>query len=469
MLERIDQDGYTNDDNAFLTEEIVATAFHCNEISITSEINIPSTYEQAVSDPEYGILWQKAIDEELSSLVMNNTWREEIPPLGVNLVSTKWVFTVKYKLDGTFDRFKARLVARGFTQQYGVDYTETFAPTVQMATMRAFLSIVAAENLECWQFDIKNAFTESEMKEVVYLKPPQGVKVTKGKSLRVLRSLYGLKQSARDWNLLLRSQLLRWGFKQSLADPCLFTHGAKGISALVYVDDIAVSAKSSVELEWFNEVLSSRFNTKNLGEIKKILGMRITRDRSRHTIFVDQEQYLDKILCKFGFPQPTHKAQKIPLDGYDSLRPAGETDTRVSSSEYSTIIGSVMFAMIYTRPDIAFALGRLSQFMKDPADYHMAALKKLLRYLRSTVTYRLKFGPNGDAALVVYSDADWASDKNDRKSITGAVGILCGGAIFWLSRKQKSVATSTAEAEYTAMAITAKQGQWIAQVIRDMG
>ncbi|KAI0993606.1 hypothetical protein K3495_g14578, partial [Podosphaera aphanis] len=434
-----------------------------------SDIPIPVTYNQAVNDPKHGSLWQKAIDEEIQSLLANHTWREEVAPNGINTVGTKWVFSVKYKADGTFERFKARLVARGFTQQYGVDYTETFAPTVQMATMRAFLSIVAAENLECWQFDIKNAFTESEIKETVYLKPPQGIKVTKGKSLRVLRSLYGLKQSARDWNLLLRSHIKKWGFVQSSADPCLFTHRQKSLIALVYVDDIAVAGKCLPSLQWFSDTLSSRFNTKNLGEIQKILGMRITRNRNESTIFIDQEHYLDKILRKFGFPKPTHKVQKIPIEGYDSLRPATEGDVRVDPSECSMMIGSVMFAMVYTRPDIAFALGRLSQFMKDLAEHYMAALKKLLRYLRSTIGRRLRFGPGGESSLVVYSDADWASDRNDRKSITGSIGTLYGGAIFWLSRKQKSVATSTAEAEYTAMAVTAKQGQWIAQILRDMG
>ncbi|KAI0995269.1 hypothetical protein K3495_g12913 [Podosphaera aphanis] len=467
MLEKIEADDEINESNAFLTEELVSTAFLSSKVD--SDIPIPVTYDQAVNDPKYGSLWQNAIDEEIQSLLANYTWREEVAPNGINTVGTKWVFSVKYKADGTFERLKARLVARGFTQQYGVDYTETFAPTVQMATMRAFLSIVAAENLECWQFDIKNAFTESEIKETVYLKPPQGIKVTKGKSLRVLRSLYGLKQSARDWNLLLRSHIMKWGFVQSSADPCLFTNKRKSLIALVYVDDIAVAGKCISSLKWFSETLSSRFNTKNLGEIQKILGMRITRNRHESTIFIDQEHYLDKILRKFGFPKPTHKVQKIPIEGYDSLRPATEGDVRVDPSEYSMIVGSVMFAMVYTRPDIAFALGRLSQFMKDPAEHHMAALKKLLRYLRSTIGRRLRFGPGGESSLVVYSDADWASDRNDRKSITGSIGILCGGAIFWLSRKQKSVATSTAEAEYTAMAVTAKQGQWIAQVLRDMG
>lgn len=306
-----------------------------------TKIPIPLTYKDAVNDPEYGKLWQIAINDELEGLLSNGTWREEVAPPKTNHIGTKWVFSIKYRPDGTFDRLKARLVARGFSQKFGIDYNETFAPTVQIATLRAFLSIVAAEDLECWQFDMKNAFTESKMKETVYLKPPYGISVTKGSSLRVMRSLYGLKQSARDWNLLLRSEMLKWGFVQSLADP-----------------------------------------SKSLGEIEKILGMRITRDISSRTIFVDQEQYFDKILRKFGFPKPTYKAQKIPLDGYDTLRPASDKDERVDQREYSTIIGSVMFAMVYTRPDIAFALGRLSQFMKDPAVYHMAALKKVTSLLK---------------------------------------------------------------------------------------
>ena len=359
MLEQL-HDRSTIQEDCSLTEDLVSIAFHSIQTPVNSKIPIPTTYEQAIQDPEYGALWKKAIEEELNSLISNGTWKEEVAPSGINLVGTKWVFTVKYNADGTFELFKARLVARGFTQQYGVDYTETFAPTVQMATMRAFLSIVAAEDLHCWQFDIKNTFTESIMKEVVYLRPPKGVKVTKGMSLRVLRSLYGLKQSARDWNKLLQSEMVKWGFIQSLADPCLFTHKSRGLIGLVYVDDIAIAGKSTANLNWFNKTLSNRFNTKNLGGILKILGMRITRNRQTRTLFIDQEQYLEKILRKFGFPNPTHKTQRIHMDGYDSLRPATETDVRVDPKEYAMIIGSIMFAMVYTQPYIAFTLGRLS-------------------------------------------------------------------------------------------------------------
>ena len=153
---------------------------------------------------------------------------------------------------------------------------------------------------------------------------------------------------------------------------------------LVYVDEIAIASNSKKEIAWLYETVNKCLNTKNLGEILKTLGMRITRNRQTRTLFNEQEHYLEKILRKFGFPNPTHKTQRIPIDGYDSLRPATETDVRVDPKEYAMIIGSIMFAMVYTRPDIAFTLGRLSQFMKDPAERHMGALKKLLRYLRST-------------------------------------------------------------------------------------
>lgn len=437
--------------------------------AIALNIPIPRSYKQAVNDPVYGQIWAGAIEEEINSLLKNHTWEETVAPPGTNIVDTKWVFTVKLNPDGAVERFKARLVGRGFTQQYGVDYTETFAPTVQMATLRAFLSIVAAEDLECHHYDIKNAFTESELKEDIYMAPPLGVTVKKGKVLKILRSLYGLKQSARDWNLLLKSMMLEWGFRQSLADPCLFVHKTMEVMVLVFVDDIAAAARENAHLTWFYEKLSSRFTAKDLGEIEKFLGMRITRDRRSRNLCLDQEQYLDKVLTTFGITNPKHKYVSTPMDGMDAIRPATEDDERVDSNEYSSIIGSLMYAMIYTRPDIAYALGRLSQFMRDPAKHHMRALRRVMRYLRFTIDYRLCFGPYGQTSLIVYSDADYASDRTDRKSISGAAGILGGAAIFWLSRKQNSVSTSTTESEYISMSVTAKQGQWVAQILRDMG
>ncbi|KHJ31001.1 putative eka-like protein [Erysiphe necator] len=225
---------------------------------------------------------------------------------------------------------------------------------------------------------------------------------------------------------------------------------------LVYVDDIAAAANVTSKLVWFFEALFKRFNAKNLGGIEKILGVRITRDRKNLTIYLDQEQYLSATLDQFGITYAKHISKKIPAADYEKIRPANETDERINVTEYQKGIGKLMFAMILTRPDIAFVIGRLSQYMKDPAMHHGVALKSLMRYLRSTVKQRLRFGPWGahQRQFAVYTDADWATDKTDRKSISG--------------EKQNSIATSSAEAEYISQAMYAKQGQWTAQILRDM-
>jgi hypothetical protein len=433
------------------------------------DIPIPRTYKEAVNDPEYGQSWRDAIQEELASLQVNGTWEEQIPPKGANLVSTKWVFTIKVDADGTIERFKARLVARGFSQVHGEDYMETFAPTVRMDTLRIFLAIVAAENLECYHFDIKNAFTESHLRERIFLSKPDGVAVRDGYALRVLRSLYGLKQSARDWNLLCKDYLVQIGFKQSLADPCLFTCPDRKIMILVYVDDLMAAAPTRTDVLWFGSKLSERFRTKNLGEVKKVLGIRVTRNRKERTLHIDQEQYLETVLNRFGFPQEKHRAKSVPAAGYKKLGPALPTDKRIQVTPYQQGIGSIMYAMVHTRPDIAFALGKLAQALSDPAEHHGEALKEMFRYLRSTVSQKIRYGPGPQGNLVLYSDADWAGQRTDRKSTSGGVAMLYGGPISWGSKVQRSVATSSTESEYIAMSSIAKQSQWIAQILRDMG
>lgn len=391
-------------------------------------------------------------------------------PQGSNLVSTKWVFTIKTK-DNKLERFKARLVARGFSQVLGKDYNETFAPTVRLDTLRMFLALVAKEDLDCSHFDIKNAFTESHLQEKIYLAPPEGVEVKKGHVLHALRSLYGLKQAGRDWNLLLKAELLKMGFTQSLADPCLYMFKEKGLSLLVYVDDIIAAAEDKTHIDWFYEQLSRRFNAKNLGEISKILGVRIIRDRKNRTLTMDQEEYLEAMLTKFGITHSQHNGKKIPIADHTQSRPTSEDDELIDVNEYQQQIGSTIHPMVYTRPDIAYGLGRLSQAMAKPAKHHGIALKNLLRYLRSTITQKLRFGPGGvqedvckeygllPDTVKVYTDADWASDKHDRKSISGGIIMFYGGPISWASKKQNSVATSSAESEYISMAMFTKQGR----------
>jgi hypothetical protein len=432
-------------------------------------VPIPKSYRAAINDPIYGPKWRAAIEEELKALGINGTWREEIPPKGVNLVSTKWVFTVKVKADGTLDRFKARLVARGFSQIYGIDYFETFAPTVRMDTLRIFMAVAAKKDWELTHMDIKNAFTESHLKEQIYLAPPQGVKVKDGYALRVLRSLYGLKQSARDWNHLCRDYLLTIGFKQSLADPCLFTHQERQIRLLVYVDDILCATEKIKDSDWVHSKLSQRFTTKNLGQATKLLGIRITRNRKTREIFLDQEQYLLGVLRKFGMEAVKYRRRGTPMRDYENLMPTQLKEERHDANEYQQVIGSLMYAMVHTRPDIAFALGKLSQHMQDPSERHWTYLKALMRYVRSSLCLRLRFGRGRNPDLAVYTDADWAGQKSDRKSTSGGVAMLYGGPVCWLSKVQRSVATSSTESEYIAQSTNAKTTQWLAQILRDIG
>lgn len=204
----------------------------------------PATYDEAINNLEWGELWKEAIRNELEALIANQTWIEIVPPKSANIVTSKWVFKVKMNIDGTLDKFKARLVARGFSQVYGVDYQETFAPTVKFDTLRLFLALVAAEDLECHQVDVNNAFTESMLKEDIYMSPPSGLSLAPGRALHIVRSLYGLKQAARDWHKKCVGVLLKLGFRQCAADPCLLVNDKRKITLLVYVNDLGIAAKS---------------------------------------------------------------------------------------------------------------------------------------------------------------------------------------------------------------------------------
>ena len=410
---------------------------------------VPTTYNQAVQDPKPGYLWKDAVQNEVDALTANGTWELVTRPEGVNLVTNKWVFLVKYNTQGAVERYKARLVARGFSQTHGVDFNETFAPTIRMDTLRAFMAVVALEDMEMHQMDISNAFTQAELGEKFYMTPPEGVPVPHDMVYDYER-VYGLKQAARDWNVKIVSVLLVMGFGQSNADPCLLIHHERGILLFLYVDDMAIAAKSISHIQWFKKEMASAFKTMDLVELEKILGIEVTRNRKLKTIKLCQETYIRKILESVGMIGEKHSPTKVPLNSEECLRPAGPDDKRVNVKQYQKIIGSLMHAQVYTRPDIASALGKLSQFMSDPAEHHLRRAKHLFRYIRSTADIGITFGPRpvGARNLHGFTDAAYADDKADRKSTFGYVFKVAGGPISWTSGKQKSVATSTTEAEY---------------------
>jgi hypothetical protein len=434
------------------------------------EVELPVTYRTAVSDTVHGRRWQNAIDAELDALRANATWTLADPPKGANLVSSKWVFALKTNSLGAIERYKARLVARGFSQIHGVDYYDTFAPTVRVDTLRTILALVSLEDLECHQIDVNNAFTQSTLSEDIYMLPPDGLDIPEGKVLKMQKSLYGLKQAAKDWYNNCSNALGKLGFSKGLSDPCLFLHRGKGIIILIYVDDFTIAAKNLHEVEWFKAKFSERFKIKDLGEIHKILGIRIVRNRANRIITLDQCEYILRLARSLDMEEDTHKkSAKLPMNGYDSIRQATPDDKPTDIKRYQKAIGGLMHAMVYTRPDIAFALGKLSQFMGDPREHHWHGLKALIRYVRSTPNTRIEYKPDQQLQILGYTDSDYGADKIDRKSTIGTLWLLGGGPILWRSKKQKSTATSSTDAEYMAMSKAAKDAEWFKKLFYDLG
>jgi hypothetical protein len=301
------------------------------------------------------------------------------------------------------------------------------------------------------------------------MKPPPGVELPPGKALHILRSLYGLKQAARDWNQLCVSKLKELGFIQSEADPCLLTLPSKKLIVLVYVDDMTIAGPNLDDVQWFKKEFGKIFKIKDLGETERILGVRVIRDRQKGILKIDQTHYVKDVLTKLCMNKDKTHPVFTPISSCEVLRRAGPGDARANREEYQRKIGHWMYLGILTRPDLAFVLGRLSQYLADPAEFHMSSLKTMSRYIRSSQDLGIQYSRKGHKTLEGYSDSDFASNRGDRISILGNVFFLAGGPISWMSKKQKSVATSTMEAEYMAMSACAKQSQFLAQILRDMG
>ena len=462
-------DGEGDEQEAKKMRSLIALA--ARERKRNAEVDIPVTYKTAVNDPVHGKRWMEAALAEIRSLNEKGTWQIVKRPKDVNIVSSKWVFAVKTDVQGKIERFKARIVARGFSQKFGQDYHNTFAPTVRPDTWRTVLAIAAMEDLEIHQIDVDSAFVNSSLKETIYMEPPQGMDIGEGNVLELRQSLYGLKQAAYEWFQECKKQLLTMGFSQGYSDPCLFIHRDRKLIIMVYVDDLTIVCKILEHVRWFKQAFSERFKIKDLGEISKILGIRITRDRSKRTLTIDQGEYIRKVMKDLNMKQDGHRKTKtIPLNGYDKIKPTTENDEPTDNTRFMSGVGSIMHASVQTRPDITFATGKLSQYTSAPTARHQQGLDEVLRYLRQNDNVGITYGncSSSDKKLQGYSDSDYGSNARDRKSTLGTVWKIGGGAVAWRSKKQKSVATSTAEAEYVGLSKAAKDAEWFKKLMYDI-
>lgn len=427
-------------------------------------IQEPSSLEEALAS-EQAELWQRAADDEMASLLANNTWTVEHVPPGVKPIPVKWVFKVKRDAAGNVERFKARLVAKGFRQKEGVDYEEVFAPVSKYVTVRAMLALAAAQDLEIHQLDIKTAFLYGELEEDVWVEQPPGYKSgDNSMACHLHKSLYGLKQAPRAWHGKLSQELAAMDFKPSAADPALFIKTSSPlVYLLTYVDDILVITGDTAAMNDTKTKIQASFEARDMGPVSFFLGMDIHRDRKERSIALGQHRLTKDLLEKYGMSEC--KPLSTPLSPSTKLTKDGEPlDTAIYP--YPQLIGSLLYLSVCTRPDITQAVGALARYMACPTVSHWQAAKGVLRYIAGTANFGITLSGHN---LEGYCDADYAGDLDSRRSTTGYVFTLGGGAISWSSRLQSTVAASTTEAEYMAAAYSIKEGLWLRTLLSELG
>ncbi|KAK4276114.1 hypothetical protein QN277_019103 [Acacia crassicarpa] len=384
----------------------------------------PTSVSHALNNP----VWKAAMDAEYAALISNQTWHLVSLPPNRSAIGCKWIFKKKTFPDGTWKN-KARLVAKGFHQQEGFDFKETFSPVVKPVTIRLILSLAVANQWSIRQIDVNNAFLNGFLKEEVYMVQPPGYE-SSDKSLvcRLDKALYGLKQAPRAWFERLGTALHNFGFSNSKCDQSLFIR--KTLSdvtyVLVYVDDIILTGTSAVAISALISALHDQFALKDLGPLTYFLGIEVKRLHDG-SLFLSQAKYIRGVLAKAGFtkarPDPT------PMSSGTVLVKAG-SQPLVDISLYRTVVGSLQYATI-THPEISFAVSKVCQFMQAPCLHHWKAVKRILRYLAGSLTHGLLLKPSLNHTLVAFCDADWATDRDDRRNVTGYCVYFGPNLISW--------------------------------------
>ncbi|GJU16475.1 retrotransposon protein, putative, ty1-copia subclass [Tanacetum coccineum] len=395
------------------------------------DLNEPTSYLAAMLDVESN-KWIDAMNAEIQSMMDNNVWvLVDLPP-GCKFVGSKWIFKKKTDMDGIVHVYKARLVAKGYTQLYGVDYEETFSPVANIRAIRILISIAAYYDYEIWQMDVKTTFLNGYLDEDIYMVQPKGfVDPNHPKKVcKLKRFIYGLKQASKSWNKRFDEEIKRFGLAQNLDEPCVYqkASGSNVIFLILYVDDIIIMGDHIPSLQSVKDYLGKCFAMKDLGEAAFILGIKIYRDRSKRLIGLSQNAYMDKILKRYKMDNS--KRGHIPMQERLDLNKSQGAQTpkevnRMKNVPYASAVGSIMYAVRCTRPDVAFAQNLTSRFQQNPGELHWTAVKNILKYLRNTKDMFLVYGGNPEAELRVdcYCNAGFETDIDDMKSLTEYVSL----------------------------------------------
>ena len=429
----------------------------------------PRTLKEAIESPHRD-KWDVAIHDELQSLGINHTWDIVERPDGCNVVGYKWVFKYKYDEYGNVVRFKARLVAKGYTQRENVDYFETYSPVARMCSIRFLFALMVLFQMFVHQLDVITAFLNPVLDEVVYMAVPEGVTAPPNTVLQLRKTIYGLKQSPREWNKLFDQVVLKMGFVRSVCDACVYRSGSYSspMYLVIYVDDLLVFGKNLTDIARVKKALCDRFRMKDLGVATWYLGVRL---RFPHGgVFLDQKVFTKEVLKRFNMSNCAPAS--IPLDPGLDLNKKDcpitlEEKAEASKYPYRSAVGCLLYLANSTRPDIAAAVGVVSQFVQNPGEAHWKAVQQILRYLQGTQDYGLHYPRPKSSSMCAFADASFGNSV-DRCSVSGYTVFTNGCLTSWQSRKQKTVSLSTCEAEYVSLASAVQECLWYRNVVENL-
>src|SRR5579862_1368518 len=415
----------------------------------------PASFSEAMSRPDHESWWKASCDE-IAAVIKNRTWELVNLPPGKKAIPLKWVFKTKRDAKGFFEKYKARIVVKGYSQIAGLDFNETFAPVVRVDSIHVLFAMAAAHDLYILHVDCKNAFLHGQSDVELYVLQPEGFvdKRFPEMVLRLNKSLYGLKQAPRIWYLFLCGVIVGLGFVALETDPCIYVRGE--IILEVYVDDIKIAGPNSIKCNEIFQELSQQINVESKGPIQSFLGINVIRNWEKHLIGLNQGAYIDRLVEEFELS--TAKVTRTPLEQSLPLLAAKPGEKMCNIDYYQRLVGSLNHLAVFTRPDIAFSVSKLAQFNSNPSATHLKAALHVVRYLKGSRNLCIVYKRQEHTATILgYSDSDWGSDVNGRRSFTGYLFMAYGGPVTWTSHKQTTVAQSTCDAEYMAISDASKE------------
>ncbi|CAM8892868.1 unnamed protein product [Rhodiola kirilowii] len=421
----------------------------------------PKTVQEALKDPD----WIQAMQDELHQFERNKVWRLVLRPENRKVIGTRWILRNKMNSEGEIVRNKAMLVVKGYSQQEGIDYEETFVPVARLEAIRLLIAYSVQFGIKLHQMDVKTAFLNGFLKEEIFVEQTPGFEVPEHPDhVYVLdKALYGLKQAPRAWYERLSEYLLAHGYERGKVDKTLFLLRTDKhlLIVQVYVDDIIFGSTSDELVKSFTKLMESEFEMSMVGELTFFLGIQVRQLENGTEI--SQQKYLGEVVKKYMFGGSKHV--NTPSSPNESLT-KDDASPRTDATRYRGMIGSLLY-LTASRPDIMFSVCQCDRFQAEPRESHVKAVKRILRYLKGTEKLVMWYPRVKSLSLEGYSDVDFAGDRTDSKSTSGMAQFLGSCLVSWGSKKQNSVALSTAEAEYVAAAACCAQILWLRNQLSD--